>query len=165
MIAINVWCNVATPSHPQDAEIEGVYVPEFSIDISGKPADLVARLALDLFHTQVQIASPDEFLIDVMDEYGQRVHAGTTFYRQDGLGTVRKLEEMPSRSFDERALNAQVVDIECIFEGPDGNGQHPKFTRACWQQAVARGDTLCGYWDFVRNCMTCAFLAHEAMPL
>lgn len=34
---------------------------------------------------------------------------------------------------------------------PEGGGQHPFFDRAGWITAVARHDTVCGYWDWVYN--------------
>lgn len=34
---------------------------------------------------------------------------------------------------------------------PDGDGEHPEFTREAWIQAVGAGDTLRGYWEWVAS--------------
>lgn len=32
---------------------------------------------------------------------------------------------------------------------PEGDGEHPAFTRRDWRDAVANEDTVTGYWDWV----------------
>ncbi len=34
---------------------------------------------------------------------------------------------------------------------PDGDGEHPYFTREDWRSAVVEKETLLGYWDWVEH--------------
>jgi hypothetical protein len=34
---------------------------------------------------------------------------------------------------------------------PEGDGQHPEYTRADWRAAVENEDTISGYWEWVRH--------------
>jgi len=34
---------------------------------------------------------------------------------------------------------------------PDGDGQHPGYTRWQWRSAVARENTVSGYWEWVEH--------------
>ena len=43
-------------------------------------------------------------------------------------------------------LSAEQLDEKY---NPEGDGQHPGYTRRAWRSAVAQEDTLCGYWDWV----------------
>lgn len=36
---------------------------------------------------------------------------------------------------------------------PSGGGEHPIFTRAHWRHDVADELTVCGYWEWVSNCV------------
>lgn len=52
--------------------------------------------------------------------------------------------------FDEEDLQLLPPQLDCKYN-PDGDGQHPFFTRANWREAVANDDTISGYWDWVYN--------------
>lgn len=43
---------------------------------------------------------------------------------------------------------------------PEGNGEHPLFSRQDWRSEVALGDTSIGYWDWVER-----QIAHETAKL
>ena len=47
---------------------------------------------------------------------------------------------------DERFLTAEQLDD---IYNPDGDGEHPTYTRGMWRQAVSQKETLRGYWDWV----------------
>lgn len=34
---------------------------------------------------------------------------------------------------------------------PEGDGEHPVFTRDDWRSAVSQQDTISGYWDWVAH--------------
>lgn len=46
----------------------------------------------------------------------------------------------------DRRLSAEQLDDKY---NPDGDGEHPTFTRWDWRQAVAQQSTICGYWLWV----------------
>ena len=54
-------------------------------------------------------------------------------------------------------MNKYAEDVELSPEqlddkyNPEGYGQHPEFTRVEWQQDVAEGNTLRGYWEWVES--------------
>ena len=37
---------------------------------------------------------------------------------------------------------------------PDGEGEHPKYTRDDWREAVAQEYTISGYWAWVSHQLT-----------
>jgi hypothetical protein len=43
-------------------------------------------------------------------------------------------------------LNAEQLDE---LYNPEGDGEHPRFTRADWRHEVAAENTLLGYWAWV----------------
>lgn len=54
---------------------------------------------------------------------------------------------MPSPNvFGDVSLSPEQLDDKY---NPDGDGEHPRFTREAWRQAVVQEETLRGYWDWV----------------
>lgn len=53
---------------------------------------------------------------------------------------ITKLDE------EDRGLFPEDLDFKY---NPDGDGEHPVFTREDWRQAVSQQETLCGYWLWV----------------
>ena len=53
-------------------------------------------------------------------------------------------------SFDEEDLDLLPIQLDDKYN-PEGDGQHPHFTRDQWREAVTREDTLSGYWDWVHH--------------
>lgn len=47
---------------------------------------------------------------------------------------------------EDKRLSADSLDAKY---NPDGDGEHPYFTRWDWCQAVAQRSTLSGYWRWV----------------
>lgn len=47
---------------------------------------------------------------------------------------------------EDHTLTADQLDDKY---NPEGDGEHPKFTRESWRRAVAGRDTICGYWEWV----------------
>lgn len=45
-------------------------------------------------------------------------------------------------------LNADQLDHKY---NPEGDGEHPTYTRAIWREAVASENTLSGYWQWVAH--------------
>lgn len=45
-------------------------------------------------------------------------------------------------------LTAEQLDDKY---NPDGDGEHPGYTRDAWRQAVSNLDTLSGYWAWVAH--------------
>lgn len=50
------------------------------------------------------------------------------------------------RKHSDIGLTAEQLDDKY---NPDGDGEHPLWTRETWIQAVCEQDTLRGYWDWV----------------
>lgn len=46
------------------------------------------------------------------------------------------------------SLNAKAEQLDNEFN-EDGDGEHPKFSRAKWRAEVAQEKTLLGYWQWV----------------
>jgi acyl carrier protein len=42
-------------------------------------------------------------------------------------------------------------ELKANYQGPDGTGEYPAYTRADWQKVVALGLTIDGYWTWVHN--------------
>lgn len=40
--------------------------------------------------------------------------------------------------------------LEFLYS-PDGDGEHPKYTRAQWREQVYHQHTISGYWDWVEH--------------
>lgn len=49
---------------------------------------------------------------------------------------------------DDRQLTPEQLDDKY---NPDGDGEHPDFSRWDWRQAVASEDTIVGYWEWVSH--------------
>lgn len=47
---------------------------------------------------------------------------------------------------DDKSLTAEQLDFKY---NPDGDGEHPIFTRADWRNAVLELATSDGYWDWL----------------
>jgi len=47
---------------------------------------------------------------------------------------------------EDKRLSADTVDAKY---NPEGDGEHPYFTRWDWKQAVASESTLSGYWEWI----------------
>lgn len=47
---------------------------------------------------------------------------------------------------DDYDLSARTLEEKY---SPEGDGQHPHYTRNAWRGAVAMDDTLLGYWDWL----------------
>lgn len=45
-------------------------------------------------------------------------------------------------------LSAEQLD--CKYN-PDGDGEHPKYTREAWREAVRDKDTIAGYWNWLEH--------------
>lgn len=42
--------------------------------------------------------------------------------------------------------------LDCHFN-PDGDGQHPYFTRSDWRNEVEQFNTISGYWDWLSDAL------------
>lgn len=51
----------------------------------------------------------------------------------------------------DKLLSAEQLDEKY---NPDGDGEHPVFTRDEWRDAVGNQDTISGYWDWVYHRLT-----------
>lgn len=49
-------------------------------------------------------------------------------------------------SDEDHRLSAEELDSKY---NPDGDGEHPEFSRFCWRKEVASQNTIVGYWDWV----------------
>lgn len=49
---------------------------------------------------------------------------------------------------NDHQLNPSQLDDKY---NPDGDGEHPKYTRWKWVQVVAQRSTLLGYWEWVAH--------------
>lgn len=47
---------------------------------------------------------------------------------------------------EDKGLFPEDLDLKY---NPDGDGEHPVFTRGDWRQAVYQQETICGYWFWV----------------
>lgn len=64
----------------------------------------------------------------------------------DGASVVMSVED--ARVYCDACLTEEQLDE---IYNPEGDGEHPDFTREDWRQEVANEETLCGYWH---QCMT-----------
>lgn len=60
---------------------------------------------------------------------------------QEIIMSVRDIQE-------ELALSPEQLDE---YYNPEGDGEHPIFTRLAWRLDVVREDTLSSYWAWVAN--------------
>lgn len=44
-----------------------------------------------------------------------------------------------------------TADELCEKYSPQGDGEHPYFTREVWREQVMEGSTISGYWDWVSH--------------
>ena len=53
-------------------------------------------------------------------------------------------------NYDEadRQMTAEQLDDKY---NPNGDGEHPHYTRTNWREEVSRGNTLLGYWCWVAS--------------
>lgn len=65
------------------------------------------------------------------------------------------------RTHPDGDLNAERLDDKY---NPEGNGEHPQFTREMWREAVANDYTLSGYWYWV-ECQIAEWEQDDEPPL
>lgn len=58
----------------------------------------------------------------------------------------RRHETTSQQCHTDRSLTAEQLDDKY---NPDGDGEHPMYTRWDWLQVVAQRSTLSGYWCWV----------------
>lgn len=66
---------------------------------------------------------------------------GVDNYRLSSL-----LAALQNHDEEDYELNAEQLDEKY---NSDGDGEHPRYTRNTWKDAVYLGDTFYGYWDWV----------------
>lgn len=49
---------------------------------------------------------------------------------------------------EDRELNGEGLDDKY---NPEGDGEHPEWSRFAWRTAVAAEETISGYWDWVQH--------------
>lgn len=60
------------------------------------------------------------------------------------------MDEAERRAIIERDAQLTPEQLDDQYN-PDGDGEHPVFTRADWREEVAGHLTLRGYWDWVSS--------------
>lgn len=66
---------------------------------------------------------------------------------QDTLEFLDKLSPEQRQALDtDFTLDATLLDDKY---NPEGDGEHPVFSRTDWRAAVEAKDTIIGYWDWV----------------
>ena len=146
MLKISVRC--IAPCH-NDESVEGVYHVHFNDDRSLLSKAKQASIALDIFHSQISVL--DDFEITVVDEEGNAVgqDKAHVHYSASDAGSVDKVSDVPMYVEGEDAgLSAEDLDYKY---NRNGEGEHPKFSRSAWRNAVANEDTTSGYWQWAAD--------------
>jgi len=96
----------------------------------------------------IKAASPSDKLQAILDAV---LEGGDIMYLtfHSDLGEV---DEQATEDLPDSALTAD--QLSCKYGGEHGTwGQHPEYHREDWQEEVAAGDVLCGYWAWVVSCI------------
>jgi hypothetical protein len=132
----------------EDASVAGLYQVEFDQKARGLPLSKLAGIALDVLHTNIPIGVLDDFEIDVIDDETKLIAPAPEHEEYSGsqLGTIEKISEKPAY-IPEKDVSCTPGWLEDRYN-PDGDGEHPTFTRDRWVEAVAAKATLGGYWEW-----------------
>lgn len=65
-------------------------------------------------------------------------------------------------NFDQKDFQRSADQLDDRYN-PNGDGEHPAFTRWDWRQAVAQQNTISGYWVWVAYMLD--QLYNEAIPM
>lgn len=76
------------------------------------------------------------------------------------MRTERTVVTAAQLDFGDQGLKADELDEKY---NPTGGGEHPLFTRSHWRADVIDEITICGYWEWVSNCVKDA--AHGDLEL
>lgn len=150
---INVFRTAISLDDEEDVGIDGIYQVIFDEDYTGVPESKLASMALDLFHTQIAIACLDDFEITVLNDQDEPIAEDESHesYSFKGNGFIEKVADISLDLYgDDAALSVEQLD--CKYN-PDGDGEHPKFTRDLWREAVGEENTSSGYWDWVKHAL------------
>lgn len=142
---------IAALSDEEDAEVDGVYQVHFFDCVSALPLEKRAAIALDIFHSSIAIGTLDDFDIAVVDHLNRAVAQDEAHesYSASDDGSVEKIADYPVFVHGEdRGLSADELDARY---NPDGDGEHPRYTRADWRDAVSNHDTSLGYWAWLEE--------------
>lgn len=150
MLQISVR-RVSPLTDAEDEGVEGLYRVHFNADVSALTKEKQASIALDIFHTDIGISTLDDFAITVVEENGKAVAQDEDHedYSESDSGAVEKVADEPMYiEGEDEGLSAEELDHKY---NPDGGGEHPKFTREDWRDAVANDETILGYWDWLEE--------------
>ena len=75
------------------------------------------------------------------------------------LARDKRAKETPA----DTVLEALLQEVR-VLEEADVWGEHPTFTRDCWQTDAGDGDTNLGYWDWVRHRVIFEYRNLQAQP-
>lgn len=148
VIRISVRCIPGEPTDPDDSDIEGVYQILFYKPLIDLSIEKRASMALDVFHGSYSVCNIEEFEIVVVDNQDDTVGTDETHQEMSGekSGDIVKTTDVPFLfSHLDRGLDADQLDAKY---NPDGEGEHPKYSRADWRAEVAAENTISGYWDW-----------------
>lgn len=87
---------------------------------------------------------------------GKSLTPGKDFMLYQMAQHVKLCKELDA--IPEHHLTAEQLDDRYNF---NGDGEHPKYSRASWRDEVFNGNTLCGYWVWVRGQVDDAFVHAE----
>lgn len=151
---VNVRCVNPSPDTDEDAGVEGVYEVQFQSSTTELSLPKLASAALDIFHSQFGIGVLEDFDISVVNEQHELVEEDSSHesYSFKDIGVVSKINDQPYIDFsDDVGLSAEELDQKY---NPDGDGEHPHYSRADWRAEVAHHNTISGYWEWVAHLLS-----------
>lgn len=143
---------VAPLSSEEDAEVQGAYRIDFTVETSSLSKQKIAAMALDIFHSQVAITVLDDFLIAVYDRKRQiEADPDHESYSASNAGNASKVSEIPLYEFGEDT-GLEADELRQRYN-PDSNASagHPHFQRADWTGEVPEFSINYDYWDWVAD--------------
>lgn len=132
--------------------------PHSSVGVNGWPAMTVAAYGLGFFVTVPDAKEQDLSglpydLVAVM-RHAQRTRVPLLRFDSDGdtVGDLPRYEDGPYRPELARADRLLSADeLREKYSTACNNGEHPRYLRVDWRDAVANDTTLVGYWQWVED--------------
>lgn len=148
---INVFQSAITLQDEEDEGLAGIYQVTFDTDVIEIPEIKLASAALFHFHEEFGMSTLEDFDISVITDDNQRIEEAChhTASLRDPFCQFEKIDDVALDLFaDDADLSAEELDEKY---NTNGDGEHPKITRKIWREAVAREDTISGYWLWVAH--------------
>lgn len=136
----------------EDAEVQGAYRIDFTVETSSLSKEKIAAKALDIFHSQVAITMLDDFLIAVYDRKRQiEADPDHESYSASYAGSASKVSEIPIYEFGEDTGLEEDELRQRYNPGGSTDAEHPYFKRSDWEEAVPEDRIFYGYWNWVAD--------------